>query len=143
MKFSEMQQAIDADRYAKASGKKSADAPIREPLRRPNTTDRALARMWKSPDGRYYATVPAPRDVKRGELLLVEYEVVEAEPLEGKPPRRGFEGRVYGIERMLQRAKVEGDKSAIPSDLLTMLEEKPFDDALPGVPHGTEPGRDA
>lgn len=138
-----MREQIETDRYAKASGRKEGDEPVREAIPRPNPSSRVHLRMWKSaapnrPEAAYIATFKAPFDVKAGEVLILECYLVEQPALTaGEKPRRGFEGLAYRATRMLKGATLGGDPTALPTemrDLFSSVNELPFNDPLPENP---------
>lgn len=69
-----------------------------------------------------------------GTALTIEAKVVDHH-YPPAPPGKHFEGTCYPLHlaarRMLKGAKVEGDRAALPQQLLDLLEPYPFDDPIP------------
>lgn len=76
-------------------------------------------------------------DFPKGRVFVLEANVAEHDKGGGVKGKH-FVGTVYGgqalvkdeaVKSMLKGAKVSGDRSAIPQDLLAQIEEFPFDDS--------------
>lgn len=138
MKYADMQTAIERDKLAKAKGRKDTEAPILEPSSSGEGKGRGSLRVSdpKAAFRLYRNTHPANRADYLGHMMTPEGSVysIEANVVEYDRPDgtkgKFFEGTVFGgqdlVRKMLKGAKAEGD---LPPDLLTQLEEFPFDDS--------------
>jgi hypothetical protein len=131
-----MQTAIERDKLAKAKGRKDADEPIlsaqeipKPAAARQESTSPPPFKLFRntSPSSRceYSGTIVTPE----GRVYAIEANVVEHDKGDGTQGKH-FEGKLFGgqdlVRKMLKGAKVEGD---LPPDMLTLLEEFPFDDS--------------
>lgn len=144
MRYAEMQQVIAAGKHeeARSGGEIPAAEAAAMRARNVDGEKRELPLASQSTQAfRFYRlTAPIERNGKRYEYgghVLWGGRCVEilANPVRTIDGRKEFEGVAAQVsgENLLRGATVQGDRSALPPDLLTQIEQAPFSDSLEGV----------
>ena len=133
MKYAEMQQKIAAERYESA---KQGEKPEQE--QPPATPTRASAPRPQSksavPFRLYRLTRPIGEHEYAGHVTVngAQYEILACVVVDASGTK-SFEGTVERVSgrQLFRGAKLEGDRSAMPQDLVAMMDEP--NDSLAGV----------